>query len=1146
MIPLSARVACGILLASLVLFPLGGQSGSTAGQDEILIREDLLIQDIRTGSFLDLAIWIQSLGLEPSGNHEQLQSQLYEYYGLGSPSFPQSSPEIEIQSAESLGLSQPESSGPRRLLLSGGVSIIFHDSETDSIHRIFAEQIILDEESDVLSASGSVRYLLRSGDREELFEGSQLYFDVNDWSGIFIQGSSVRLAEGDSPDFRYTGTTIVRSSGDLIQLRQGIITSSVWDPPAYTIQAGEILVYAPGEWSISGGILRVGNIPVFVLPAFFNPVEEVFFHPSTGTHSRRGEFIQTSTYLLGRASEPEALFDFLRFEDEGEDYEKEIRGIFLRDTDRILNSSERLEDSLRIYGDYYSRLGFHFGLEGIFQNLGNFRTLHFYAGAAFTRNLYRIDGYSEQIPFYLDPDKGEYHSVRNQPLIGGIRFPFRFGLDLKLNLNLTDFSLNLQLPFSTDRQYFQDLSDRKEAMPWAQIIGIASEDSSRRGSSILASAQNQRQSHVWQLEARGTIRTPGLEPYLSGITISRFRSDLTWRNVDIAQASLDPAIQVIRSTSPDANTYLLEQFRPVQLLVDLRGSLFNLERYLTQQGQAASPSRQNIGEAEPEEGRNETEPELFPEPRSPWEELESTPPTAGDPRTPIPGTDSSPAEASGEAPDLYPAPILPSLLPRQSATSSSSASGNIELSYDINNSFELGLRNQVQTSSYNPADPLEREYWSRGEDLRLNLRINSSLPNQILQFNNTLSLQFRDSAIFDWNPEMPDSERESRLRNIMSQNQLRLSQITALVLNPFRHIEQISGSKLSYNITPIWYLRKFTDIDNEFRPEYLEQGFRWEDASLQTHSLAATLAFKENDFDSSLTLNAVLPPKTESYQASFSMGYKGVGMFNASTGLTRRSEDLEWNAVNLGIKLEPLDWLSLSSAFRLNLEEVRAERLNSELILGPMKASLLFDHGKRQEFDTASGWKETGEATFIPSRFSLSLKDSLKPEPFWKNRIKLEFDYGLNYQQGLQRVTDSVLTVDLGLKLAIFEFLDLSFTSRSSNTRMYSYMPFLLERINPGLRARNILEDLVRSFNFFNPQDRLDSNFNLDSLSFQLDHDLGDWLLEIDYSLKPVLNDTRDQYKWDSLFSFAVSWKPIPEIQRKGSLDEDGIISFED
>ena len=94
-------------------------------------------------------------------------------------------------------------------------------------------------------------------------------------------------------------------------------------------------------------------------------------------------------------------------------------------------------------------------------------------------------------------------------------------------------------------------------------------------------------------------------------------------------------------------------------------------------------------------------------------------------------------------------------------------------------------------------------------------------------------------------------------------------------------------------------------------------------------------------------------------------------------------------------------------------------------------------------------------------------------------------------------------------------------------------MPWLLE--DSGIEPVNPLEDLVRSLNFFNDEERRLSNFNLRSIALKAVHHLDQWDLTIEYTGEPEQENegTRPVYRWESNFSIYLQWNPIPELKQE-------------
>ncbi|MCK5198359.1 MAG: LPS-assembly protein LptD, partial [Spirochaetales bacterium] len=157
--------------------------------------------------------------------------------------------------------------------------------------------------------------------------------------------------------------------------------------------------------------------------------------------------------------------------------------------------------------------------------------------------------------------------------------------------------------------------------------------------------------------------------------------------------------------------------------------------------------------------------------------------------------------------------------------------------------------------------------------------------------------------------------------------------------------------------------------------------------------------------------------------------------------------------------------------------------------------------------------------------------------------VKFELDVNSNWTMNLQKYTDTALNFGLKISLDIAEFLELSFESKSVNRAIYRYLPGYSDEI--GLTDLNPISDLIKSFNFFEENDRITSNFNIESISLSAIHHLSDWDLNIEYTSEPILitnNDNSKEYQFKSEFSIFVVWKPVPEIEKNISYSEDEII----
>ena len=77
--------------------------------------------------------------------------------------------------------------GRRHSRASGGVILTLVETNGDT-HRIQADSIAYDRARSTLTARGSVRYERKSGTTTEIFMGDALSANLDDWSGVFIDG----------------------------------------------------------------------------------------------------------------------------------------------------------------------------------------------------------------------------------------------------------------------------------------------------------------------------------------------------------------------------------------------------------------------------------------------------------------------------------------------------------------------------------------------------------------------------------------------------------------------------------------------------------------------------------------------------------------------------------------------------------------------------------------------------------------------------------------------------------------------------------------------------------------------------------------------------------------------------------------------
>ena len=163
----------------------------------------------------------------------------------------------------------------------------------------------------------------------------------------------------------------------------------------------------------------------------------------------------------------------------------------------------------------------------------------------------------------------------------------------------------------------------------------------------------------------------------------------------------------------------------------------------------------------------------------------------------------------------------------------------------------------------------------------------------------------------------------------------------------------------------------------------------------------------------------------------------------------------------------------------------------------------------------------------------------------WNNRIALQARVASNLNFDLVKLTESSFTFSPIVTLKIFEFLDLSFSSTSSNEVIARYFQNFLDLPETIPGETNILTDLLNSINFFDTNARKSSGFKLESLNFDLTHYLHDWTMNLRTSLKPEVKEDGNRYRYEfiPIITFVVQWKPVSDIKTKVR-SEEGVFSL--
>ncbi len=170
----------------------------------------------------------------------------------------------------------------------------------------------------------------------------------------------------------------------------------------------------------------------------------------------------------------------------------------------------------------------------------------------------------------------------------------------------------------------------------------------------------------------------------------------------------------------------------------------------------------------------------------------------------------------------------------------------------------------------------------------------------------------------------------------------------------------------------------------------------------------------------------------------------------------------------------------------------------------------------------AMSYVTKGEARDLqPEKLQVDVQGKDIEIRWWKRRISISLGIDSSLKFFFQDHYASSFSIAASIRLQIAEFLDVTFSAKSSNSGFFNYYD------GSSFSFIMLWEDLIRSFDFLG-DGRHNTQFNLSELSLTLVHDLEDWSLNCKYSGSVVLSN--NQYSWVPTVSVYLTWNTIPEL----------------
>ncbi|MDR3168095.1 MAG: LPS-assembly protein LptD [Treponema sp.] len=1083
------------------------EEGESPGEEGLSPEEKVLDLDIKTATLTELANWCRSLGLSEGGTRDDLAARLRAYYGFVSPAEEDLAGKriITIESAKSTEYFTLETVDEEYARLQGDVVVILKEGE--DIHQIKAWEILYNRTRNLITASGGVEYIKQSGDTIETFKGDRITVNLDDWSGVFLEGISERSLSNEDTVYRFAGTVISRTDEDVTILSDAEVSNAKNQEAFWSIKASKIWLLPGSDFAILNAILKVGEIPVLYFPYFFYPADEIIFHPVLGYRSREGSFLQTTTYILGRPqSTTSSESSITKILGSSENMEKKREGIFLRSTGNKSRDSNDTRFSLLF--DMYANLGAYLGTDLVLPRRGIFGALNLSAGLGLTRNVYLQNaGYT---PFARYDGGSDW----NTAWLFSAEIPLRFRFSNTGSLSGAYGSLTWSLPFYSDPFVNQDFLNRSETMDWFNMLRDTTDTEDERTNTNITS-------YEWRLNGAFNPKITSLTPYITSLSVSSITSTVAFRTRNSARQN--------NGVSPERLFFYPDKFTLYSITTAIAGTPFTIG------GTSTVQSNQKTEAAGEDPLKNAGTP------RPPWETAEQAA-KEGDKNT-------------GDPNQLVP-PVL-----NQRFDFSRSGGPRFSIDYRFNPATVSEL--QFRSSQRNWAE-VEEINWGELSSLLTTVRSDGSIGFNVNQNNGSL---YTASMVFSgtgsWQNYLylnenaeeftdtsgktdPQKINDARLRTYNT-DYFTSSYSFSTTVKPLYRNAIWGNSSLQYTLKGL--LAKSVFIGTGAEPSWDVEYGKWDKDNLDAHQVTANIAASVRDKVQNLSISADMAPEdnTLAGNATFRFwvsetSFRGR-IFEPYDESRRIFEPLYFT--------ETLRFAS-NKTFQqtITYDPELGEYTNfvSTLTLAGLSASFsaVRSHTYRLE---SQGWiQNTGD-----DDLKLNLRDlrvsyaqSYKKDSLWNNRFSFSVNVNSSLSFDFQRYTYSRFTFTLGFTLAVINFLDLSFSATSENSVIFRYfqnIPFFnLDVELPG--ERNLFIDLMNSFRFDSEERRKSSGFKLKTFNLSLVHHLGDWNAKLGVTLSPYLDQSSYpyRYKFNNEISFLVQWVPISEIKTEMRYDKDKLV----
>ncbi|MCR5698474.1 MAG: hypothetical protein K6G52_02405 [Treponemataceae bacterium] len=1065
---------------------------------------------------------------------------------------------ITILSAQKTEYAKSEE-GNDIIVLIGSVQLSVEQNGTKTI--VSADTVTYERARQRLYAEGSVVLEKMSGTTvTETITADSILFNSENQEGVFNKG---RVTQNDSDMIKLDSSSSLVVSSDLfarsatgvIGFKNGKLSFCDEDEPHWLINATRIWLLPGNEFAFFNAVFSVGYIPVLYLPFFYYPKDEMIFNPVLGYDGRKGYYLQTSTYLIGRKStsttddDEDNFFSFLNTSSN----KKQIReGLFLHNLDEDETNSS--SDYLRILGDYYTTLGGMVGIQGSFTPGKVLTGLDFSLLTGFSNTIFKNSyGYT----IYDSAD--DYATNYDNGYFFGYTIPFRFYGNLKATISYSPISFTLSMPLYSDPYFDNDfITSRTESMNWLSVItdGLTDDEST---STVVSGVS----SYTWQGTLNVNPKISALNPYITTLNLSNLKASILFNST--TNTSLEGNIA---NYSPNRKFYYPAQVVPASGTINIAGTLFSYPGKTTSSSKKTEKVEKNgfedkfvtpdfLTEKEVSEEKNASEELPDNEEKNASEEqpdVEEKNESEEQPDVEEKNESEELPDAEVQAEDELVLSALPDLKV-SSYTTSTSSTINYNLTYSIVPNFDsLIVYNENKVSSPEEIDFSEEYFKSTYWKLSGTAQLTSSLSlfDSILSLSNNFKFTpaYQDHPVISEDYYTTETERQKITLADYSAFSMNLTNTNSIAVKPFVYLPVVYDTNFSWNSVIQIVDTEFTGTYDE--PEWNYKLPEWDDDGIPTHNLTFNLVSKEDSFSQTLSLVSTLPPVTSEYTMKLALVFPYVSL-SAESGFTQLEIDSDGDGVVdssfesgtyfYDYEVKPIkESLSMSffdkkftvsQAFQYNMEEKHATSLSFSLSGWGVSASYTMQYTLPYTLTEEDGWVAEDEKKFLP--YTASLKYTLPSQKYrwWKNRIIFSPGFNTSITADLIKPTSSYFLFNPSFSFEITDFLTITFASSSRNDVIFRYVQSLFDYEVEIPGEKNIFKDLWYSFDFANVENRQNSGFKIKSFSIKLTHDLHDWSVNSEFSVSPRLITDEFPYRYDfsPYFTLSVVWKPMENFK---------------